>query len=427
MDLKTNLTCPICSLIFNEPIVLPCGHSICKHHVEKENVTFISCGFELNFNKIKLVPNILASSLIKNELFLNKEEKNSKRRLEELLKTIEKLNNECQHVKNSFHLFHTEFCEHFKEIRRQIHSHCQQKQFDENRSKIDNTSMTMIKRTKEFETKYFKQLEEKIEFDQIKIDELKAKLEKIFRQPNTDLVFIQSMQNEYEQMIFDLETKLNKMLNIRNDLKANEFVSLFEDKETFGLLRLNENTLSQSQILTSQQLLVLESICNNISTKWILLYRASRDGFSSKDFHMKCDGHGNTLTLYKTFESSHVFGGFTEATWESNIALHKLDPNAFIFSLANKTNKFCKIKVEPSKAQYAIYCNLNRGPSFGLSDISISEHARNRKSSSVLGNAYKLNEDQVREEEEGEKSYFLDGSFNFLLSEIEVFQKQDLD
>ena len=89
MDLKTNLTCPICSLIFNEPIVLPCGHSICKHHVEKENVKFISCGFELNFNKIKLVPNILASSLIKNELFLNKEEKNSKRKLEELLKTIE--------------------------------------------------------------------------------------------------------------------------------------------------------------------------------------------------------------------------------------------------------------------------------------------------------------------------------------------------
>jgi hypothetical protein len=50
---------------------------------------------------------------------------------------------------------------------------------------------------------------------------------------------------------------------------------------------------------------------------WILKYRASRDGFDSNDFHKKCDGIRNTLTVIKA-TSGNVFGGFTEKAWDSS-------------------------------------------------------------------------------------------------------------
>jgi hypothetical protein len=56
--------------------------------------------------------------------------------------------------------------------------------------------------------------------------------------------------------------------------------------------------------------------------KWSLLWRGSRDGFGVRDFHSRCDGHANTLTLIVTAASEEdvggfVFGGFTPVPWDS--------------------------------------------------------------------------------------------------------------
>jgi hypothetical protein len=53
-----------------------------------------------------------------------------------------------------------------------------------------------------------------------------------------------------------------------------------------------------------------------------LLWRGSRDGFGAHDFHSRCDGHTDTLTLIVTTASvcddgGFVFGGFTRVEWES--------------------------------------------------------------------------------------------------------------
>jgi hypothetical protein len=53
--------------------------------------------------------------------------------------------------------------------------------------------------------------------------------------------------------------------------------------------------------------------------KWTLLYRGSRDGFGCSDFHSKCDGHSNTVTVILTTKG-FIFGGFTPIAWDS--ALH---------------------------------------------------------------------------------------------------------
>ena len=49
--------------------------------------------------------------------------------------------------------------------------------------------------------------------------------------------------------------------------------------------------------------------------KWHLLFRASRDGFTTQAFHTKCDNKGPTVTIVKS--GKNIFGGFTENSWKS--------------------------------------------------------------------------------------------------------------
>jgi hypothetical protein len=69
-----------------------------------------------------------------------------------------------------------------------------------------------------------------------------------------------------------------------------------------------------------------------------LLWRGSRDGFGAGDFHGRCDGHANTLTVILDTDDN-IFGGFTPVRWESRTRppYNKADPSvkSFLFTLAN--------------------------------------------------------------------------------------------
>jgi uncharacterized coiled-coil protein SlyX len=105
--------------------------------------------------------------------------------------------------------------------------------------------------------------------------------------------------------------------------------------------------------------------------RFSLLWRGTRDGFDAREFHRRCDGHANTLTLIED-RNGNIFGGFTPVAWESPfIGWHvRPDPTlkSFIFTLKNPDNfpprKFA-LKVE--KKDDAIVCRSSRCPQF--SDI----------------------------------------------------------
>ena len=113
---------------------------------------------------------------------------------------------------------------------------------------------------------------------------------------------------------------------------------------------------------------------------WKLMYRASRDGFSSKNFHSKCDNMESTLTVIKS-ESGNVFGGYTDKAWDSN-GRGVTDPNAFIFSLINKENRPFKV-ICSDGCQNAILCGPSYGPTFGRDpcDLHISDNPNTMESS----------------------------------------------
>ena len=54
-----------------------------------------------------------------------------------------------------------------------------------------------------------------------------------------------------------------------------------------------------------------------LAGEWRLLFRASRDGFTSSAFHSTCDNKGPTITVVKSGAS--IFGGFTENAWTGKI------------------------------------------------------------------------------------------------------------
>jgi hypothetical protein len=42
----------------------------------------------------------------------------------------------------------------------------------------------------------------------------------------------------------------------------------------------------------------------------VLIYQATRDGWTADNFHNKCDYQGPTITIVKT-NKNRIFGGFT--------------------------------------------------------------------------------------------------------------------
>jgi hypothetical protein len=66
-----------------------------------------------------------------------------------------------------------------------------------------------------------------------------------------------------------------------------------------------------------------------------LLWRGSRDSFTAKEFHRRCEGRANTLTLIADTDGN-VFGGFTPVKWESGNKYKGDDSlRSFLFTLRN--------------------------------------------------------------------------------------------
>ena len=170
-------------------------------------------------------------------------------------------------------------------------------------------------------------------------------------------------------------------------------------------------------IKTRREQLKFIKLCEfNNSLNWKLLYRASKDGFSSDAFHEKCDNRNSTVTIIKSTVGS-IFGGFTECCWSENYVKENY---SFLFSFCNIYK--LPIKINCYKPDLAIYSHIECGPIFGngeddvLPDICISDMS-NFESYTDLGNCYR--HDLLQYGKPTTKR-FLAGSFNFSTIDIEV-------
>ncbi|CAF4634526.1 unnamed protein product, partial [Didymodactylos carnosus] len=151
----------------------------------------------------------------------------------------------------------------------------------------------------------------------------------------------------------------------------------------------------------------------NTNQQWILLYKATKDGFDAASFHRLCDGKGPTMTIIQS-NSNDLFGGYTSVPWSQDGACHS-DTTAFLFTLINP------YQIQPTKF-ISNGSNLDHivrhpthGPTFSRGrDIHIS-------SKSNVNNSSYTNFPSTYADTTGKGKETFTGALNFTTSDIEVF------
>ena len=148
-----------------------------------------------------------------------------------------------------------------------------------------------------------------------------------------------------------------------------------------------------------------------------LIYRSSRDGALSYNFHDKCDNKGPTIVLCQ-HEKGYIFGGYASISWTGQGDYHSA-PNSFLFTLTNIHG------IEPTKFQLknnndgnSVAHNSSYGAIFGAGhDLYIRNDFINNKINSNFPYTYQDNLGKG-------KSIFTGDSNNpnFNVKEIEVFK-----
>jgi hypothetical protein len=205
------------------------------------------------------------------------------------------------------------------------------------------------------------------------------------------------------------------------DLKSNRVVKQLADQyRSSSTSNVGKDVVifSGNGTLLNKSQQILFSTLFQKPKKFSLLYKATRDGFTSGDFHRLCNNRGATLTLIQTRnrlsmkKRSSIFGGYTTVPWSSRYGFYP-DSQAFLFLLT--ANQLARFDLR-STDEIAVSHQLDSGPIFGLNDINICHRANeNAFSQSKFPNSY------ADESRNGKGRKTFSRTKRFLVSEIEVY------
>ena len=283
-----------------------------------------------------------------------------------------------------------------------------------------------------------------------KLNELELKLNTIDKRFNT-IKEVSLLANSH--IISDSE-QLNIIMN---QLKEIEIEDEDEDEDEDKDKDVKKNKKKKKDLPKVKRFLTQENIV------FKLVYRASRDGDSAKEFHKRCDNIGRNITFILT-DKNIKFGGFTNQNWEvlkkseedkkeetknpdkkddkdnksneqeiedkpekndkkkgeelkknyeSEEGVEKEDLYAFCFSLTK--NKIYPHNSEEEEKKGAIFCCENYGPTFSDNIFYIKDKMLTNGGCS--GKVERSNYDNL------EKDFDIsEGEQNFNIKELEVFE-----
>lgn len=136
---------------------------------------------------------------------------------------------------------------------------------------------------------------------------------------------------------------------------------------------------------------IVNEFYGNENQSWKLIYKGSRDGLLSTDFHRCYDQKGPTVTVISTVDSAYLLGGYTSVPWSISTS-YKYDPTAFLFILKspvlNLVRKYPIIE-DPKETDRAVLHRKDCGPCFGRGDLYVSSDCtRTRNSYLHIGQSY---------------------------------------
>jgi hypothetical protein len=196
--------------------------------------------------------------------------------------------------------------------------------------------------------------------------------------------------------------------------------SMIWSKVSHRLKGVVSETVASQRFISPFQSRILENcpsaLDEFVNRQWTLIYRGSDHGFGASNFHSKCDGIGNTVTVILT-TTGCIFGGFTPVAWESTGG-YKPDSTSqsFLFRIKDGRNSApCKFPL--SKPSQAIHYHASYGARFGSgADIGVADRCnQNNNSYTILGGSY-VNGTGI------DGTQVFAGERNFTVKEVEVFR-----
>jgi len=228
--------------------------------------------------------------------------------------------------------------------------------------------------------------------------------QKVYEGNNNNCKIENLKQNKnYE---FRIRTKYNDCLGSWTDIqkvKVNDFIS-----ESKILLESGKEKELRLKLLEWSGYKKIE-----------LIYRGTRDGDLSKNFHEKCDNQGPTITLIKN-EKGNIFGGFSSVSWTS-LGKWKQAPNSFLFTLTNIYGiNPTKFQLKNNNDSNAIFGHSSYGAFFGNgNDLYICNNFFNNNSDIYFPGTYQDSTGKGRSIFTGDSN---NSNAYFKIKEIEVFK-----
>ena len=208
--------------------------------------------------------------------------------------------------KNKYFLICENINEIYDEILSQISQNEKEVKISEKNEKVNTLILTIPLNTK-------------------KIKECFFEIDEVVNNTNDKINELYSIVNNLTNEVKNLKEK-NQKLEEKNQ-KLEERV---EEMEKLLLLPYKENLAKELQKQKDLNR-IKEWISPGKDIKFKLLFKKSRDGNTTKDFHDLCDNKGKTLIIIETIEG-RKFGGVTYDNWNTNNSW-RTNPKDFVFSL----------------------------------------------------------------------------------------------
>ena len=222
-------------------------------------------------------------------------------------------------------------------------------------------------------------------------------IEKINEEKNNLNEKISYLDNKIQQIEKALDENKNEIFTSMNSLQK-ENAALKTKIESIESEKNNKNKYYYNLFQGTK---ILKNDEKKAIAKWIkpyhnlkfrLLYQATRDGYTSDNFHSKCDNKGPTVFIIVS-TNGRRFGGFTSSPWNKENKEY-YDDNAFLFSLDSRTKFGVKNKGKATTYAHG-GSSVCFGPGYGTGDDFIVKNAKVNVHYKGKGQTFNFSKDEI--------------------------------
>lgn len=216
--------------------------------------------------------------------------------------------------------------------------------------------------------------------------------------------------------VADLKKALEECREQCQQLKINNYFQLDIKSINLGATLCNHQFFQGGTLLTLEHQIKLNDFYGKQGQLWKLAYKATRDGFSTADFHRCCNNQGPTMTVIQSAKGDYLFGGYTSISWSSRQGYVTDTNDPFLFTLTNP-HEINPTKYTVKLRNLAIYDHTNYGPTFGAGfDLSINGQSQESET-----NSFNFPHSYIDTTKRGSSTFT--GERNFRINDMEVYQR----